>query len=1141
MSPRQRPVFSDPSGHRAKITNLVLFGIALLVSLGLVVVALGIIVSPDLPGPSAPEEIHRTSATPVSALIPFDSGIAAQRSREPSTESRHARRFAYLSGDDEASFIALRRNSDRIDAVIANWPAIELRNGAVRFYEPHPDDDSVHSQDVVDWVSANAPRIAIYPELSIRTPLPRLAMALANGHERAGLLSDIKGYVKAHGFAGLVLDTSDLMTLDGRMLLRFLADLGQVLRQDGRELIISVPAAITRNRLQELVQFADFILVSAHDQYTVRHSSGPAAAQGWFEERVWNAASVVPAEKLIVSIGSYGLEFDSHGNSEEISVQRAWDLLRQNSADLRFDGRSLNPGFVFTKSTGLQHEVWFLDAVTAFNQARAAMALGASGIAVWRLGMEDIGVWDVVGRDRMPDAEALARMEHIAPGYGALDRIKGSVISLRPGNPGERSVSFDRNLGLIVNQTLSRIPSFAVATAWKARDPKLVALTFDDGPDPLYTPRILDILAKKNVKATFYVVGRAAMKNSNILHRIYDEGHDIGNHTFSHSNLYSSNFERIAAALNSTQRIFEAELGVGTVLFRAPYERAQYGFLEISPPLIESVYRLGYLWGGFNVEPHDYVMPPDWIVETVIRKIAERNANGFVVRDNTGLKTVVENEGNVVLLHDSGGDRENTVKALPLIIDRLQAQGYRLVATHELVGLPRDALMPPFKPNDAMLHTEAGIRMASFKFAGWFGTLMPQVAIITAILGVLRCLAIGMLAFVQHGRRRRAGRPKKRFRGSVAILVPAFNEEKVICKTVSGLLATRYRGRFEIIVIDDGSSDRTAEVVREAFASDPRVKVFRKENGGKATALNFGFGHTRAGVVVAIDGDTVLADDAIGHLVRPFGDPTVGAVAGKVVVGNQINFMTRVQALEYVTSQNLDRNAFEMFNAIGVVPGAIGAWRRKAVLEAGGYSHDTLAEDADLTIALERAGWRVTTQPAACAYTEAPESLRAFLKQRFRWMFGTLQVARKHVDALWKGPAGVSLVTIPNAFIFQFGFTLLAPVMDLILLYILLTAAAGMVGYGDAQTDTLLLITQYWLVFQVADLLAASAGIALNGERVYWRFLPLILLQRFTYRQLLYWTATRALLAAAKGALVGWGKLVRTGSVAIPPSTASAR
>ena len=404
----------------------------------------------------------------------------------------------------------------------------------------------------------------------------------------------------------------------------------------------------------------------------------------------------------------------------------------------------------------------------------------------------------------------------------------------------------------------------------------------------------------------------------------------------------------------------------------------------------------------------------------------------------------------------------------------------------------------------------------------------PGVIIGTIVLGIARLSLIAILAISQFWRRSRQRDRSEPYRGSVDVLVPAYNEEKVVCKTVESILSSNTVGELKVIVIDDGSTDKTSQVLKEQFPDEHRLILLRKENGGKATALNCGLSRSSADVVVAIDGDTILLPDAIARLTAHFSDRRLGAVAGNVVVGNAINLMTRFQALEYVTSQNLDRRAFELLNAIGVVPGAIGAWRRGAILQAGGYARDTMAEDADLTFCLQLQGWRVLSEPSAVALTEAPETLRAFMKQRYRWMFGTLQVACKHIRASVRRPTGISLVTTPNIFVFQMGFTLLAPIMDAVFLW---TIVGGFYFGLSQQAETVSIIAKYWVLFQTVDGLAAAIGISLDRERRYWRLLPLLLLQRFTYRQLLYVTAIRSLLTASRGTLVGWNKLVRTGKV----------
>jgi peptidoglycan-N-acetylglucosamine deacetylase len=767
--------------------------------------------------------------------------------------------------------------------------------------------------------------------------------------------------------------------------------------------------------------------------------------------------------------------------------------------------------------------VWLLDGVTAYNQIRAALGVQPAGIAVWQLGMDDPGVWASAGRHRLPDERARAALAVPRAGYDAFARVDGAVISSAPGTLGSRTLVHNPRLGLITGELMQTPPVQAKIAIWNSQDPKFVALTFDDGPDKRFTPEILDILAEKDVKATFYLIGRSMAAHPEIVRRIYAEGHDIGNHSYSHADMIPMSRQRVALELNGVQRLLESQLNINTILFRAPFAAPRYGEYAQSPQLTEIVSDLGYVIGGLNVDPKDFLLTRT--ADQIRRSVVDQVMSG--------------GQSNTVLLHDSGANRRPTVEALGPLIDDLKGQGYRFVTTHELIGRSREEVMPIRIHTSVWAQSTAEIRRGYVVVLNRLNSAMPTIAFWATVLGIGRVLLIMLAALVQ--RRREMARMGLHWSpSSVAILVPGFNEEKVICKTVRSLLDSTISGQIEIIVIDDGSSDRTSEIVQDTFADDPRIKVFKKANGGKAAALNFGLARTDAEIIVAIDADTMLEPDAIELLVRHFNEARLGAVAGNAVVGNQINMMTRLQALEYVTSQNLDRRAFELFNAIPVVPGAIGAWRRLALLEVGGYTHDTLAEDADVTIALERHGWKVIYEPRARALTEAPETLNAFLKQRFRWMFGTLQVAFKNLRSPRGMPLGVALITIPNVCVFQFVFTLLAPIMDFLLL-----ASLGTYLYGLAETGgvhhlhSLGLLASYWLLFQFIDGLVAIVAVRLDGDNANWALVPWVLVQRFTYRQLLYWTAVRTLLAAIKGQFVGWGKLLRTGAVALPKRVAT--
>ena len=324
-----------------------------------------------------------------------------------------------------------------------------------------------------------------------------------------------------------------------------------------------------------------------------------------------------------------------------------------------------------------------------------------------------------------------------------------------------------------------------------------------------------------------------------------------------------------------------------------------------------------------------------------------------------------------------------------------------------------------------------------FDIAYWTGNGLTALFLVAIALGIGRILVMGVLAFWQAKREaRRTFVPG--YQPSVSVVIAAYNEAKVINKTIQTLLDSDYPS-LDIVVVDDGSKDDTAGIVRRAYGADPRVTILTKPNGGKASALNLGIKECRGEIVVSLDADTMFAPDTIAKLVRHFADPAIGAVSGNVKVGNRSNPLTIWQAVEYITSQNFDRRAFDLLNCITVVPGAVGAWRKDAVVLAGLYSSQTLAEDTDLTFKVRRLGYRIITDNAALAYTEAPDTIRDLAKQRFRWAFGTLQCLWKHRPVLFNPRYGAfGFVAMPSLWVFQIAFQAVAPIVDLAIAWTLI-------------------------------------------------------------------------------------------------------
>jgi cellulose synthase/poly-beta-1,6-N-acetylglucosamine synthase-like glycosyltransferase len=366
----------------------------------------------------------------------------------------------------------------------------------------------------------------------------------------------------------------------------------------------------------------------------------------------------------------------------------------------------------------------------------------------------------------------------------------------------------------------------------------------------------------------------------------------------------------------------------------------------------------------------------------------------------------------------------------------------------------------------------------------------------------------------------------------VDVIIPAYNEEMVICKTINAILNSAYQN-YRIIVVDDGSTDQTYDFLLRDFIDNPKVKIFTIKNKGKSGALNFGISKSEGEIVVTLDADTLFLPDTMEKLVRRFWDSRVAAVAGNAKVGNRINILTRWQALEYITSQNSDRRAFEILNCISVVPGAVGAWRRSALLEVGGFSNNTLAEDADLTFGILKNGHRVAYEEEAIGLTEAPDSVKNFLKQRFRWMYGMLQTAWKYRGVFFKPRYGaLGIFAIPNLLIFQIFFPLIAPLMDLMLLFSIAWAFwqrhNNQIDFSGAQT--LKQIFMFYALFTVVDFFTAVVPFLLERKED-WKLLFWLPFQRFFYRQLIYFVAIKVVAVVIMGHLVHWEKIDRTNTV----------
>ncbi|MFI8193002.1 bifunctional polysaccharide deacetylase/glycosyltransferase family 2 protein [Streptomyces sp. NPDC085946] len=648
---------------------------------------------------------------------------------------------------------------------------------------------------------------------------------------------------------------------------------------------------------------------------------------------------------------------------------------------------------------------------------------------------------------------------------------------------------------------------------------KTIALTFDDGPDPTWTPQILEILEKYDVPGTFFLVGSMVARYPGIVADLVEQGNEVGIHTFTHVDLSYQSDARVTREMEQTQLALAGAAGITTTLFRAPYSSETDAVDNYSWPVYEELGEQGYTSVFIDTDSDDWKRPG-------VSKIVQ-------------WATPEDGKGASVLFHDAGGERSQTIAALPKYIEKMKAKGYTFTTVSGAMeeqdgGLPGGAaaadaqgtgtgrLQAAHREASGTLLYEGKALLAAVAVAEW---TVPTLSVGLMVVGVAVMGRFGMMLLL--ARRHHRQRNRRRFSWGptvtrpVSVIVPAYNEKECIANTLRSLARSTHP--IEVLVVDDGSTDGTSEIARAAAESlgMRNVRVIRQENAGKPAALNNGVRSAGHDIVVMMDGDTVFEPDTVRQLVQPFADPEVGAVAGNAKVGNRNTVIGAWQHIEYVMGFNLDRRMYDLLRCMPTIPGAIGAFRREAVLDVGGMSEDTLAEDTDITIALHRAGWRVVYQEHARAWTEAPGSLKQLWSQRYRWSYGTMQALWKHRKSLTdRGPSGrFGRVGMPLVVLFQIVTPVFAPLIDVFTVYAMV--------FVDFRASLLA-----WCAVLGVQLLCAAYAFRLDRGK--YRYLLMMPLQQLAYRQMMYLVLIHSCITALTGGRLRWQKLKRTGEVGTP-------
>ncbi|MFL5407156.1 MAG: glycosyltransferase [Myxococcales bacterium] len=1024
---------------------------------------------------------------------------AAQHRRRvsPSSEPVLA---AFVVNWDPASLRSLQQHADQLTHVMPEWIRLQP-NGELLVEEDSRVSQAAQKLDVV-------PTLSNYAGDRFSRQVARTV--LATDASRRDLARRLAALCEERGFAGINLDLENLDAALWLQEAQLVEAAWAEMHPRGLLVTVDVPAEPRGVPIQRLAASSDFLVVMAYDEHASSDNPGPIATPEYVARAAGEYLRRAPADKIVLAIGAYGYDWplDADGDTakpaEELSYVQALETARENEVPIEWDDKARSSSFEYDDddvTPPQKHHVRFQDALAAAAQLERVKGLGLRGTAIWRLGAEDPKLFDLFARAPAPrlfdEASAKDRLQGTIP--NSPDDVElsgeGELITLKAApQPGRRKVSWNDD-GTVKRVDYEQYPSGWILERKGGKPSGKIAITFDDGPDATWTPRILDVLKSRGVHAAFFLIGENAQANPDLVRREFAEGHVIGNHTFTHPDLSRVSPLRFEVELKVTEKLLEWITGRQPKLFRPPYHSDESLDDPVNAQVISRASALGYLTLGQNIDPEDFG-------QTDPQEIARR-------------ALAQAKNGSVLLLHDGGGNRAATVAALPLILDGLAKQGIRVVSPEEVTGMSREALLPP-APRAAITALVEGADMVVFGVLSALARMLgPAFALAIGLLALRGCL-LAVLAPLQAQRARRT--VVAPYRGTVSVVVPAYNEEQVITRTVETLLAQEPEV-LEVVCVDDGSKDRTLQVLRDKFESQPRVRILAKPNGGKSSALNLGFSEARGDVVVALDSDTLFAPNTVALLTAPFSDPKVAAVAGNAKVGNRINRITRWQALEYVTAQNLERRAWDLAKAVPVVPGAVGAWRRAAVLEEGGFHEDTLAEDTDLTLRLIAKGLRVVYAENALAYTEAPETVRSLLKQRFRWTYGVLQACWKHKGRLFRRGGGVlGWVILPTFAIYQFLVPLVAPVVDL-LLVLAIARGRGLATAG------------YYLLFFALDLALSAVAVLLEGEDL--KLLLGLFVQRILYRQILWLALVKSLWTAIAGFAVGWGKLARTGSAQV--------
>lgn len=569
---------------------------------------------------------------------------------------------AFLVQGDPNSLNAFEANAKKLDLVFPDWYFVFE---ASCFVKDRPE-ESVRRIAEENGV-ALVPRVT--NDGSAAWHVNELKEILHSPQLRTCLAQRLAELASRDHVAGLNLDMEGIGIEEATAYRDFVKLLARKLHVQGQILVVDVPVGDQAFRLQEIAAAADGVMLMVYDQSPAGGPPGPISGYQWFEEALREAAANVPRDKLLAGLGAYGYKWTDNSSepAQSVSFAEAIGLAWVAQAAPDMEPESRNMRFVYADDDG-SHQVWFLNGPALWNLWFISQRQMAAGVAVWRLGMEDPSIWNFLGNE----AASASKLESVAELPVIAHVSTGEIYRLYAApQPGIVEFSLDTE-GLINSARYAKLPlGYVLGRVSRTMPEKTLVLTFDDGPDPDWTPKLLDLLDRHKIPAAFFVLGEQVRRHPEILRRIARRGDVIGNHTYHHSDPTKISSERLRKEIADTDAAIVEAAGFRPTLFRVPYD------VETEPDTLEqmkiarTVAEAGLAVAGAAIDSFDWK-----------REGAER----IVANIEAGL---ADPRNHLILLHDSGGDREQTLRALEKLIPDLQARGYKFIGLPEAMGVAR--------------------------------------------------------------------------------------------------------------------------------------------------------------------------------------------------------------------------------------------------------------------------------------------------------------------------------------------------------------------------------------------------------------------------------------------------------------------